>query len=100
MASSSRPAIAEATPKGTGGVLHACTRAGHDLPIIDVTHPRFAVADDEAARAARSRAFLSDDRQRGWIPPFLLRFLLRRLARKSRLAAAMFNPISTGSAPM
>jgi hypothetical protein len=72
-------------------VLLARTRAGFDLPIIDVTHPRFAVADDPAARAAREVALRSDHRQRAWIPSFLLRFLLRRFARKSRLAAAMFD---------
>lgn len=72
-------------------VLRARTHAGYDLPIIDVTHPAFAVADDAAARAARKKAFLDDDRQRGWIPAFILRFLLRRFARKSRLAAAMFD---------
>jgi hypothetical protein len=69
----------------------ARTRAGYDLPIIDVTHPRFRVADDAAARAARQQAFLGDDRQRRWIPGFLLRFMLRQLAKKSRLADAMFN---------
>ena len=74
-----------------GAVLTARTRAGYDLPIIDVTHPRFAVADDPAARATRKQAFLKDDRQRRWLPGFLLRFLLRSFARKSQLAAAMFN---------
>ena len=72
-------------------VLLARTRAGYDLPIIDVTHPRFGVADDAASRTARSQAFLSDHRQRRWIPGFLLRFMLRQLARKSRLASAMFD---------
>lgn len=75
----------------SGGPYQACTRAGYDLPIIDVTHPRFAVADDAAARAARKEAFLRDDRQRRWIPGFLMRFMLRQLARKSRLASAMFD---------
>lgn len=83
--------MAEEAPQNTGAILLARTRAGYDLPIIDVTHPRFAVADDAAARAARKAAFLNDDRQRGWIPAFLLRFLLRRFARKSQLAAAMFD---------
>ncbi|MGE0242112.1 MAG: hypothetical protein AB7F09_28185 [Parvibaculaceae bacterium] len=82
---------ADATPREPGPVLFARTRAGYDLPIIDVTHPRFAVVDDATARAARKEAFLRDDRQRRWMPGFLLRFMLRHLTRKSRLAAAMFN---------
>lgn len=74
-----------------GAVLTARTFSGYELPIIDITHPRFAIADDPATRAARKEAFLKDDRQRRWIPAFLLRFLLRSFARKSQLAAAMFT---------
>ncbi|MGE0005507.1 MAG: hypothetical protein AB7S92_07945 [Parvibaculaceae bacterium] len=91
MAPSTRSVPAETTPREPGAVLSARTRAGYDLPIIDVTHPRFAVADDEAARAARRSAFLRDERQRRFVPAVLLRFLLRLLARKSRLAAAMVD---------
>jgi hypothetical protein len=83
------------SPSTPAPILFARTRAGYDLPIIDVTHPRFAVADDDAARAARQDAFLTDHRQRQLLPAFLLRFLLRRFAKKSRLAAAMFSRQST-----
>ena len=62
-------------------MLLARTRAGYELPIIDVTHPRFAVADDAIARAARQKEFLDDDKRRRWIPDFLLALLLRLLAR-------------------
>jgi hypothetical protein len=78
-------------PKEPGALLFARTHAGYDLPIIDVTHPRFAVADDAAARAARKEALFRDERQRRWIPIFLLRFLLRRFAKKSRLVSIMFG---------
>lgn len=76
----------------SGAIFHARTRAGYDLPVIDITHPRFAVADDEAALGRMRETYLREHRQRRFIPRFLLRFLLRRLAKKSRLAAAMFNP--------
>jgi hypothetical protein len=81
----------DALAKEAGAPLLARTLAGYDLPIIDVTHPRFAVADDDQARAAREQAFFREDRMRQWIPGFLMRFLLRRFARKSRLASIMFT---------
>ncbi len=90
MASSSRTAIAKTTSECHGAALHARTRAGYDLPVIDVTHPRFAVPEDDASLAALKAAFVSDDRQRRFIPGFFLRFLIRRFARKSRLAASLF----------
>jgi hypothetical protein len=92
MARPSSSADIDRSPEGPHEILYARTRAGFELPIIDVTHPRFAVADDPAARRAYKEAFLADDRQRRWIPAFLLRLLLRGYARTSRLAAAMFNP--------
>lgn len=69
----------------------ARTRAGFDLPVIDVTHSRFAVAEDEAALRVMKEAFQRDHRQRRFIPRFLLRFMIRQLAKKSRLAAALFT---------
>lgn len=78
------------SPTRTDAPLLARTRAGYDLPIIDVTHPSFALADDAASRAARQEAYLADDRQRRRIPGFILRFLIWRFSKKSRLAASLF----------
>jgi hypothetical protein len=91
MALPSSSDVIDRSPEEPDAALCARSRAGYDLPIIDVTHPRFAIADDPAARAARQEAFLKDDRQRRWIPDFILRFLLRGFARESRLAAAMLD---------
>jgi hypothetical protein len=86
------PSTDRTKPPAPGGVFFARTRAGYDLPIIDITHPRFAIADDEAALGRLSEAYIRENRQRRLIPKFLLRFLLRRLAKKSRLAAILFTP--------
>jgi hypothetical protein len=48
--------------------LLAPTRAGYDLPAINVTHPRFAIAEDDASLAAMKEAYLRDDRQRRYMP--------------------------------
>jgi hypothetical protein len=68
----------------------AKTRDGHDLPVIDVTDPRFAVADDPAATRALYDAFIAGERRRGRIPRFIMRAMLRRAARESLLVRAMF----------
>jgi hypothetical protein len=71
-------------------VAMAVTREGHDLPVIDVTDPRFAVPDDPAATRALYDAFLRSERRRSLIPKFLMRGMLRRAANESRLVRAVF----------
>jgi len=74
----------------TSGVPLAKTRDGTDLPVIDVTDPRFAVADDPAATRALYDAFVTSERRRSFIPGFIMRAMLRRAAEQSRLVHAMF----------
>jgi hypothetical protein len=71
-------------------VAMAKTREGHDLPVIDVTDPRFAVPDDPAATRALYDAFVRGERRRGWIPRFIMRGMLRRAAQQSRIVRALF----------
>jgi hypothetical protein len=59
----------------------AKTREGYDLPVIDVTNPRFAVPDGPNARALHN-AFLAGEWRRRFIPPFIMRLMLRSAARK------------------
>jgi len=78
---------APATPRG---FVMAKTREGHDLPVIDVTDPRFTVPDDPAATRALYDAFIASERRRGLIPKFIMRAMLRRAARRSRIVRALF----------
>ena len=73
------------------GVIYAKTREGIDLPVIDVTNPRFAVPSDPAALRELHEAFIASERRRRRIPKFILRMMLRRAARKSRLIRALFE---------
>jgi hypothetical protein len=75
-----------------GAVLTAKTREGYDLPVIDLTDPRFAVPDDPAAARALHDAFVASERRRRFIPGFIMRMILRRAARQSRLIRAVFAP--------
>lgn len=73
------------------GVLFAATEEGFALPIIDVTHPRFHVPEDgPGLEALRDRYFLEEARRRQ-IPQFVLRLMLRSMAKKSRLVRALFG---------
>jgi hypothetical protein len=73
------------------GVAMARTRDGHDLPVIDVTDPRFAVPDDPAATRALYDAFIDGERRRHRIPKFIMRMMLRNAARQSLLVRALFG---------
>ena len=74
------------------GVLFAPTREGTELPVIDLAHPRFSVPDDPAAIALLRQRVLDQERRNRLLRGFLLRYLIGRLARKSRLMQALFRP--------
>ena len=50
-------------PPEDSAVVFATTTDGLRLPVIDVTHPAFAIPDDPASLAARRDAFLAFDRR-------------------------------------
>jgi hypothetical protein len=64
---------------------------GLDLPVIDVTNPRFTVPDDPASLAAQTKAFLDWYRNQSRMPRFIMRWFFRRAARRSRLVRALFQ---------
>ena len=72
-------------PAADCAVVFATTADGLSLPVIDVTHPAFAVADDPASLAARRDAFLAWDRGNRRMPRIVMRLLMRLAARRSRL---------------
>jgi hypothetical protein len=79
------------SPRKSGGIIYAKTREGFDLPVIDVTDPRFAVPDDPAAARELYAAFIRDERRRRRIPKFIMRMMLASAAKKSRLIRALFK---------
>src|SRR5262245_47020089 len=66
-------------------IVFATTADGLRLPVIDVTHPAFAIPDDPASLAARRDAFLAWDRRNRRMPTILTRLLMRLAARRSPL---------------
>lgn len=73
-------------PAGDGrAIVFATTADGLRLPVIDVTHPAFAIADDPASIAARRDAFLAWDRRNRRIPTSVTRLLMWLAAHRSLL---------------
>lgn len=76
---------AESERKMETGLVFALTTDGLRLPVIDVTHPAFAIPDDPASSAARLDEFVAWDRRNHRMPRFVSRFFMRLAARRSRL---------------
>jgi hypothetical protein len=70
---------------GAHAIAFATTADGLRLPVIDVTHPAFAIPDDPASLAARREAFLDWDRRNRRIPAIVTRLLMRLASRRSPL---------------
>jgi len=75
--------------EGTRGIAFATTVDGLRLPVIDVTHPAFAILDDPASLAARRDAFLAWNRRNRCAPRIVMRLLMRLAARRSPLLQRM-----------
>ena len=76
----------------SGGVVWAMADGGPALPVIDVTQPGFALADDASANAALFRAFDEIERRQARTPRFFARIMLALAARQSRLLHALLHP--------
>lgn len=72
-------------------LLHALTRDGVSLPVIDVTDPRFAVPDDDTGLARVFAQAAAETRRYRRMPSFIMRFLMRRAARQSLILRALFG---------
>lgn len=69
----------------SSAIVYATTAEGLRLPVIDVTHPAFAVPDDPASAAARREALRAWERRNNRVPGFVTRLLMRLAARRSPL---------------
>jgi hypothetical protein len=70
-------------------LVFATTVDGLRLPVIDVTHPAFAISDDPVSIAARLDAFLAWDRRNRRMPGILTKLLMRLAAPRSPLLRKM-----------
>jgi hypothetical protein len=74
------------------GIVYATTSDGLELPIIDITHPTFAIPDDPASRAALIKEYNEKTAGDTRGPIFLRRLFMKLGARRSRLLRALIEP--------
>jgi hypothetical protein len=74
------------------GVLYTTTPDGLELPVIDLTHPSFAIADDPASLAALTEQYKAAEEKNHKGPVFLRRLFLKAGARQSQLLRALNEP--------
>jgi hypothetical protein len=72
--------------------ITAMTAEGYELPVIDVTHPAFAVDDSPEAVAALRTAFVESMRRRYRVPKLLMHMMLKLAARRSLILRALLEP--------
>lgn len=73
------------------GVAVARTAEGFELPVLDVTHPRFALPEDEVNYARLLDELLATERRNRRVPRFIMRWMLKSAAKQSRIVRAMFG---------
>lgn len=74
------------------GIVYTTTADGLELPIIDITHPAFAIPDDPASRAALIEQYKEKTAADTRGPAFLRRLFMKLGARRSQLLRALLEP--------
>jgi hypothetical protein len=71
--------------------ITAMTAEGYELPVIDVTHPAFAVDDSPEAVGALRAAFIESALRRKRVPKFVMSLFIGLAARRSLLLRALMR---------
>lgn len=73
------------------GVSYALTDDGVELPVIDITHPAFALAVSEAELSRLTDQFVREAKRREKVPAFLQRLFFRLVLRRSLLGRGIMG---------
>lgn len=74
------------------GICYASTRDGTELPVIDVTHPAFALDLTDAQLAEMAQRFVEESKRRARIPRPIRKLIFALMMRRSGLARAIWQP--------
>jgi hypothetical protein len=85
------PPLLKPERRKRAGVYYAVTDEGVELPVVDVTHPAFAVSLSEEEQRDRVAAFMQEASPFAKLPAFVRQPLLRFLLRGSVLGRAIGN---------
>jgi hypothetical protein len=77
------------------GLVYAVSADGLELPVIDITHPAFAIDVTREQLDAMADQFVREEKRRERVPLFLRRLLLRFLFRRALIGRALLG--ATGS---
>ncbi len=83
------PAVRVAEARKQPGVFYALTDDGIELPVVDVTHPNFALSLSQEQESELVAHFLSAQRRFARLPALLRTGLLRYATRGSQIAAGL-----------
>jgi len=89
MEAPSSPVVVKPERNKRAGVYYAVTDQGLELPVLDVTHPAFAVSLNEVEQRDRVAAFMREATAFAKLPKFVRGPLLRFLLRGSVLGRAL-----------
>lgn len=78
-------------PRRQPPLIVAETRDGYAMPVIDVTDRRFTVPDDCDSLHKLLKASSEEERRNRRIPRFIMRWMLKSAAKRSRLLCAMLD---------
>ena len=73
------------------GVCYAVTNDGTELPVIDVTHPAFALVVSQEELDRQLQAQLRETEQRSRVPHFIQNWMLGFMLKRSRIMRALMN---------
>ncbi len=83
------PALVKPEQRKRAGVYYAVTDDGLELPVVDVTHPAFAVSLGEEEQRARVAAYMQESSPFDKLPKLVRQPLLKLLLRGSVLGRAI-----------
>jgi hypothetical protein len=84
--------IAASPARAEFALVFATTDDGHRLPVIDITRANFALPNDPTSVSTLFEAHRQAERRNAFMPGFVMRFMLRSAARRSRLLADIVYP--------
>jgi hypothetical protein len=87
--------IARPDPAQPIELVYAATREGYVLPVIDITNPRFAVPDKPESLRQLFEASSEEEQRRRRVPKFIMRWMLKSTAKRSRLVRALVSGNAT-----
>src|SRR5262245_13205676 len=87
----SMPRVRVPILRKTAGIHYAVNSDGVELPIVDLTHPSFALSRTREEQDALRASFIAEQEKYARLPGWLRRFLTRLYLRRSLLGRGLLD---------